>query len=319
MTIAYDPSELQVAFILKWKGTIFPLVLADPLFWLLASVHIVLLTYQNLSSVPLPPLDWNAASVSMGLLTFFVIFYGNHCYARYFELFGHCIGISRTLNVWAWLVKNNFSHMSPERCWNIVRPMLAAMQVHYATLHSEGDEDDNLSVSESEWKEVRDHQLLTKDECERLANFKGNLPVLLSTWALGEVKAALLEEQFQQDSECEMRETRYAAKSGQLTSWAHLATFNRFEDVAREFTGFTNATMETLAQPVPFPYFHILKLLLLVSLTILGYTLVDLTDASFVLSVPVFFTTEFILIGMSQIATGMSDPFGEDGEAPNPS
>lgn len=186
----------------------------------------------------------------MGLLTFFVIFYGNHCYARYFELFGHCIGIGRTLNVWAYLVKHSFSHRTPGLRWNIMRPMLAGMMIHYSTVaDSEG-----AGLSENEWQGMRDSEVLTKAECKSLSKYKGPMPVLCSTWALAEVKVALLHDQQEDDPEQECRETRASARSGQLTTWPQIAMYNRFEDVAREFTAHTNSTMETLAQPVPFPY-----------------------------------------------------------------
>ena len=43
MTIVYNPHELKIAFIFKWRGTIFPLVLSDPMFWFLMIVHVMLL------------------------------------------------------------------------------------------------------------------------------------------------------------------------------------------------------------------------------------------------------------------------------------
>ena len=42
----------------------------------------------------LPELDWQAALVPTSLLTFFVVFYVSNCYARFYELFGCCVGIS---------------------------------------------------------------------------------------------------------------------------------------------------------------------------------------------------------------------------------
>jgi hypothetical protein len=149
MTITYDPQKQAISFVLQWRGTIFPLVLSDPLFWLLFTTHMALLSYQKLELAAgregLPPLEWNAASVSMGLLSFFVIFYGNHCYARYFELFGHCVGIGRTLTIFSFMVKSTFSHRTAEQRWNIVRPLLAGMSVHYATVYT-GDKEDGVGV-----------------------------------------------------------------------------------------------------------------------------------------------------------------------------
>ena len=291
MTISYDPGSQSVSFIVQWRGTIFPLVLSDPLFWTLFILHIVLLTYQNLEMAAgrdgLPPLDWNAASVSMGLLTFFVIFYGNHCYTRYFELFGQCIGIGRILTVWAFMVKSTFSHCTPQRRWNIMRPMLAGMCIHYSIVYTDDDED-GKGVSKSEWQAIQEQNLLSQDECDQLDVYQGPLPTLCATWALDEVKAALVQDQLDSDPRQDLLETRVAAKTGQLVSQPRLTVYNRFEDLAREFTGLTGATMELLSQPVPFPYFHVLKILLLVALAILGYALIDLLEAHVLLSPSVY-------------------------------
>ena len=78
MTILYDPQALQLTFLFRWKGTIFPLVLSDPMFWFLLIVHVALLLWDGKllrqDGEGLPPLDWQASTVAMGLLTFFLVF-----------------------------------------------------------------------------------------------------------------------------------------------------------------------------------------------------------------------------------------------------
>ena len=50
----------------------------DPMFWFLLITHIALLKIHADGIAEggegLPPLDWNASTVAMGLLTFFVVF-----------------------------------------------------------------------------------------------------------------------------------------------------------------------------------------------------------------------------------------------------
>ena len=140
MTILYEPGDMKVSFLWAWNGTVFPLVFEDPMFWVLMAVHAVLLYVQKAriaEGSSLPELAWDASVISMSLLTFFVIFYGNHCYARYFELHAHCVGITRTILSWAHAVKTDFSHCTPARRWNMMRTMLAAMHAHYAHLRRE--------------------------------------------------------------------------------------------------------------------------------------------------------------------------------------
>jgi len=192
-----------------------------------------------------------------------------------------------------------------------MRPMLAGMCIHYSIVYTDDDED-GKGVSKSEWEAIQEQNLLTQDECDQLDIYQGPLPTLCATWALDEVKAALVQDQLDCDPRHDTLETRVAAKTGQLISQPRLTVYNRFEDLAREFTGLTGATMELLSQPVPFPYFHVLKILLLVALAILGYSLIDLLEAHVLLSPSVYAVSCFIMIGLQQIAIAMSDPFGDD-------
>jgi hypothetical protein len=124
MTIQYRPEELRITFLVKWRGTIFPLVVADPMFWGLLLVHVCLLLWHGhqlaLGNDGLPPLDWGVSQVSLGLLTFFVVFYGNQCYLRYFQLHDHCMAMERALWLWARLIKLHFAAKTTAVKWNMM-------------------------------------------------------------------------------------------------------------------------------------------------------------------------------------------------------
>lgn len=90
MVIQYDADELKMTFLFRWKGTIFPMVFSQPVFWVLLAVHGLLLKVDGdlLKSRGrgLPELDWSASTVAMSMLTFFVVFYANHCFLRYYQV-----------------------------------------------------------------------------------------------------------------------------------------------------------------------------------------------------------------------------------------
>lgn len=146
MTIHYDPAELQWSFIFSWRGTIFPLVLADPMFWFLLASHVALLGWHSAlrakNGTGLPMLDWDASTVATGLLAFFVVFYANQCYQRYERLHTHCTGLSHAVTRWAQTVRTSFRQRTAATRWNMMRLMLAAMHMHYAHLRREDDEHD---------------------------------------------------------------------------------------------------------------------------------------------------------------------------------
>lgn len=69
----------------------------------------------------------------------------------------------------------------------------------------------------------------------------------------------------------------------------------------------------TTQQPVPFVYFHVLKLMMMVVNAIIGYELVNVFgEYSWTLSVTIFATTCAMLLGLQEIAGVMADPFGSD-------
>ena len=55
-----------------------------------------------------------------------------------------------------------------------------------------------------------------------------------------------------------------------------------------------------------------MKLLLLLSMLIISYALVELLDGQAILSTIVFSLTSLVMVGISEIGISMSDPFGED-------
>ena len=309
MTIYYDPHELQLSFITRWKGTIFPLVLNDPMFWFLIAVHCFLLyldghMLEN-GGDGLPTLDWQASTVAMGLLTFFLVFYGNHCYSRYFELYSHCISIQRQMMQWAHLVHVHFGGKTAAAKWNMARLMLGAMQLHYAFMRQEEDDEgsEHQGVSTEEWRAMRRSNLFSRAEIATLQKYRGYKPFLAASWALNEVKLAILKDR---------PETPGGPMKSVLTSMPQLTIFNMYNAIVQDFSAHCSATMEVLNQPVPFPYFHVLKLLLLLGLLILSYALIELLEANVVLSLFCYVITCTIMIGLEQIAIAMSDPFGFD-------
>ena len=80
----YEPSQFGFSFIWRWQATILPLVAASPLFWFLMLAHSGGIALYRYSDGNEPLLDWRAAVVPSGLLTFSLDTFGNQCYERYF-------------------------------------------------------------------------------------------------------------------------------------------------------------------------------------------------------------------------------------------
>ena len=197
--LLYNPDKEYVRFITRWRHTLLPMVVEDPLFWFLITSHVVLLIWQRslvlAGSEGLAPLNWEAALVPTSLLTFFVVFYVSNCYARFFQLFGCCVGIAGCMAEWAYLVRTHFGDYDADVRWNMMRVMLAAMQIHYAFVagddsdHSDGQKE----IDEGEWAKIVRRGFLSAAEVKQLRSSVHNARFFLPVqWALQEVKLSLL-------------------------------------------------------------------------------------------------------------------------------
>ena len=66
-----------------------------------------------------------------------------------------------------------------------------------------------------------------------------------------------------------------------------------------------------LAQPVPFPYFHLLSLMLWIQLFLIGYSLACMTAPPY-FTIPLMVLISLVLAGMRSLAVQLSNPFGTD-------
>ena len=97
MTVQYNPAQLTIiGTLVKWKGTILPLVFRTPGFWLFIVFHTVLTVLKGTDAVEFVPINFTVIASVMGLLVFFIVFYGSQCYSRMQMFFGHCVGLSGT-------------------------------------------------------------------------------------------------------------------------------------------------------------------------------------------------------------------------------
>merc|ERR1719446_1940187 len=64
-----------------------------------------------------------------------------------------------------------------------------------------------------------------------------------------------------------------------------------------------------MTQPIPFPYFHTLTLMLSLNLLVCGYSMIEFGTF---MTIPVFFIVCLVLLGLKETAVALSDPFGGD-------
>jgi len=288
----------------RWKGTALPYVFNQSLFWSMFSLEVALLLVDGLliqfTGTGLPVLDWKAALVPSSLLTFFIVFYTGNCYSRYFQLWGHCVGMGGAVMEWTTQVKAQFGGAATAE-WNAVRYMIAAVVIEYSTQRGGG-------VSDKEWLSMESHQLLTHDEIETLQGYTGFKPLLAISWGMSVVRHKIHSGRGRPIA-AEERMTRVEAE---------------FQRTAFAVRGHCGQIRNLVAQPIPLPYFHILTVMLVVVLSITGYSLLGLLEGlafaegatahlmRYIFTMAIYAVFLFVYIALREIAIAMSDPFGDD-------
>ena len=77
--LTYNADVERYRFLLRWRHTVLPMVVRDPVYWLLMCIHcffVVASQFVKANGEELPSLDWKASATPGSLLTFFVVFYG---------------------------------------------------------------------------------------------------------------------------------------------------------------------------------------------------------------------------------------------------
>lgn len=310
MTIQYDPQEHILAVLTRWDGTILPLILKRPLYWLLLFVHAIFLyvdqylRHYTSRGNGIPALSWDVVALPSSLLVFFLVFYGGNCYTRFYQLWNEISELFSLIVQWVSHLSVVFDGMpnAKELQWRASRLMLAAMQLLFATLNDSGeDEEDDPShggafggggVGEHEVIALTKLNLLTLEESERIRRFHGFKPLLPIKWALKHVQTGI----------------EYKRKHATVNS----DEFEIFQTVAYTFQRKTTTIVQLLQQPVPLPYFHVLKIQMVIVLILIGYSLVDLFVDEWLFSLITYMIVSGTLIGLQEIAVSMSDPFGDD-------
>ena len=287
MTIVYDASELnEISVLMRWRGTIMAMVLTRPVIWILVGIHYLFLHLHLETDIEMPKLPWPIVTVPTALLTFFLVFYSGNCFARYYALYGKCMAMNGAVMSWVGLCRVFFNSASSETLWNLSRHMLASVYVQYFALGGDASDGGKL-ITETEWAIIMRNRMLSEHERQQVAAYAGFKPFLLQCWALQTVNEHLASD------------AKRAAGAG----------IGPFQAQAFALRQDCSDVVNTLAQPVPFPYFHVVTFMLSINLVLVAYALVFFETY---LSVPCFFVTCLVMQGLKEVAVALSDPFGGD-------
>lgn len=233
------------------------------------------------------------------LMVFTLTFFSGQCYTRYNALYGSCKGMGGNLLMICTKLAVDFESMPDER-WDVVRYMAASILLVYSSIRSDEVVKDRvwerLTMTEQSFigndvcvnpgKPVNCPPLLTQAEVAIVKEHTGSKVVLLQVWALR--KAAIGYEKI-----------------------GITRAFIPIEEQIKKIRGCGSHIANTMALPIPFPYYHILVLIMVLNYGFFGFAFLNMNSW---LSPLLVFLVTTLFSGVRELASALSDPFGEDAQ-----
>lgn len=291
MTVEYecdDFNELTAFF--RWRGTVFPAVLCRPPIWGLTLIHSIFL-YLHMERGVLEGMivkgdtPDDISKVSTSFLVFFLVYYSGQCYQRYYSMYTACMAMAGDVQCWVGLARVYFPQANADILWNLSRHMVASVYFLYFELGGLAS-DGGRVITEAEWSVLFRSSLISDSERKVLEKYRGSRFFLMQSWAL-----------------------RLASDQCAKPDKADGADIREFEKYALALRAHGSAIANLLKQPVPFPMYHMLMLMLNVNLLVSAYAMIE---AQSIMSIPVFFIICFVCLGLKETSVALSDPFGMD-------
>ena len=267
-----------------------PSVLCRPPIWGLLVIHCVFLYMHkelgvDLGMIVKGPSPDDVSKVSTTFLVFFIVYYGGQCYNRYYTMYQSCMQMGGDVQCWVGLCRVYFPTATPDILWNLSRHMVASVYFLYFELGGLAS-DGGRVITEAEWSVLFRSSLISQSERKVLEKYRGSRFFLMQSWAL-----------------------RLAADQMTKPDKAPGADIRELEKYALSLREAGGNISNLLKQPVPFPMYHMLMLLISINLLIVSYAMIE---ASTIMSIPVFFIICFVALGLKETALALSDPFGMD-------
>merc|ERR1719375_399654 len=237
---------------------------------------------------------WEAVSATQMFMVFCSTFFNGHCFTRYLYLYDLCMEV---LDGSLFFVQEIVVSMSSPRVEHhrirAVKYVLAMMHVFFVGITGG-------MKSKSEWREVVRRGLLTKLEAEQLQYYPSHCietVLVLSTWTMQIIDKALEDDVF-----WDFRSMRIAH------------THNRLQSHMNGILRSVHEIGDVLALPIPFPYYHVMNLVLIFNLLILSIICASFSTYQTVF--PMLISVMFFL-GLREVSANLAEPFnGEDSDFP---
>lgn len=289
--VQYDSSAGICATSMRVTSTIIPMVLGGFEFWVLLSLNATVCITKHAGffdpKVWHVDLPWGLTGVTGSLMTFFVCFYNQHVFGRYNKLYDLTKKMLENCLECVSFLKIQVPNKGAQR--KIAKLLIASCFMFFFE-RSEGAIDLS-AMSRREFKQLRTLKLLTDREishlekhCDRYVEF--SLPSFLALqWSMQIMRKVT--------PDPEGRDDMLAGFYGRVY----------------ELRQCQAEVCQILDLPMPFQYFHIMNLMLMLNLLLWAYSL-GCQDSYFAPFIYMF--VQMMFQGIRELSTALSNPFGDD-------
>eukprot|EP00928_Gymnodinium_smaydae_P062815 TRINITY_DN46587_c0_g1_i1.p1 TRINITY_DN46587_c0_g1~~TRINITY_DN46587_c0_g1_i1.p1 ORF type:complete len:388 (+),score=73.49 TRINITY_DN46587_c0_g1_i1:224-1387(+) len=289
--VSYDPSDSIMQTALRTKSTIIPPVIGGSTFWLLLLLNVGIVVARrtgyyepHLYNLELP---WDLTDVTGGLMTFFVCFYNQHVFGRYNKLYNI---MKRMTEVGMEIVSILRAQCPSKEDRITVARLIVANIVMFVLQLRRSPINESVLISE-DYDLLQELRLLGETELKALSKHCVNLgdnafpSYLPLQWAMEVMRSSTENPEERDDMLCGFYSRVYRLRScqAQVVAIIHL--------------------------PMPFQYFHIMNLMLVLNLVLWAYALG--CQESFFAPV-IYMFVQMMFQGIRELSTALSDPFGDD-------
>jgi len=295
--VPYDTEAGILSSAMQIRSTVIPLVIDGPEFWGLCLLNITVCILRH-NGVFNPDqyhvnLPWGLTSATGSLMTFFVCFYNKHVFERYNTVYDLtkfmeecCLQMVSSLRV---------NGLEKEVQRKVAKLLLVSCFMFYfeRTEGNSTDEDAHagLKVSKHEYAQMRKIDLMDELEIHAMQRFcrrykEDALPsLLLQQWCMQIMRRATPDPTTRDD------------------------LLIGFDDKMYELRGAMSDVTNIMDLPMPFQYFHIMNMMLVLNLVLWAYAL-GCQDSYFAPMIYMF--VQMMFQGIRELSTALSDPFGDD-------
>jgi len=277
--------------------TIFGMVAIRFEFWFFLFVHVagvVLFKMNILTTGEFDKFRWEAVSATQMFMVFLLTFFNGHCFTRYLYLYDLCMEV---LDGTLFFVQEVIVSLSSPR---VERHRVRAVKYVLAMMHIFFVGITGGMKTKTEWREVVRRGLLSKLEAEQLQCYPSHCVeavLVLATWTMQIIDKALEDDAF-----WDFRSMRIAH------------THNRLQNHMNTILSSVHEIGDVLALPIPYPYYHVMNLVLIFNLLILCVICASFSTYQTVFP---FCVSVMFFLGLREVSANLAEPFnGEDSDFP---